>query len=475
MFVDREQELAFLNQLLTRKRPGPAQLVLLYGRRRVGKTALLKHWAEQSGLPHTYWVAAKEPAPLQRRSLAATMMDLPEDEAPSFDSWPALWRWLARDMASAGKRILILDELPHATEADPAILSALQHAWDEHLKDSRIVTVLCGSQIKTMESILHHQSPLFGRFTGQWLLEPLPFSALRDFFPAWSAAERVALYAIVGGVPAYLEWLDPAHGLSANIRDVILSPGSMFMAEPALLLYDELRELRTYQAILRAISNGHHTLREIGDAVLVDTTNLTFFLSRLQDLRLVERRLPATLTPAQQRRSKRGRYHLSDAYFRFYYRFVVPHQKTLLSPEQTLKHVQRELRSYVGLAFEGLAQQWIARQAQSGLLPFVPEAVGAHWSRRVQVDVVAISWESREILLAECKWGTKRVSRKVVRELVEQKASRVRQDLPNKGQDWTIHYGVFCRAGLTDAARTELEGLGGLCVDLERLDAGLSG
>ena len=237
MFVDRQEELIFLNKLLTRKAPGPAQLLLLYGRRRVGKTELLRQWARNSGLRFTYWAADKEPGSLQRRGFMAAMMDMPEEEASVFNSWPALWRWLAPRLAADNdKQILILDELSYASEADPSLLSALQHAWDQHLQDSNVILVLCGSQVKTMESILQHQSPLFGRFTGQWRLQPLPFSSLSEFFPKWSAEERVALYAIVGGVPAYLRWLDPRLGLVKNIREVILSPGSMFMAEPELPL-----------------------------------------------------------------------------------------------------------------------------------------------------------------------------------------------------------------------------------------------
>src|SRR5690606_27500643 len=116
-----------------------------------------------------------------------------------------------------------LDELPYAAESDPATLSALQHAWDAHFQHSNLIIVLCGSQVKVMESLQTHQSPLFGRLTGQWYLDPLPFSALRDFFPDWPAEERVAAYGVAGGVPAYLKWLDPSLNLTANIRKTILS------------------------------------------------------------------------------------------------------------------------------------------------------------------------------------------------------------------------------------------------------------
>lgn len=184
MFVDRQEGLASLNQSLTRQRPGPAQFIPVYGRRRVGKTALLAHWAEQSGLPYIYWVADKEPPAAQRRSLAARLMDMPEAQAPAFDGWPAFWRWSASQATKdQEKRILILDELSYASEADPALRSALQHTWDQQLKTPNLIIVLCGSQVKTIATIMPRQSPLFRRSTGQWLLQPLPFSALEEFFP----------------------------------------------------------------------------------------------------------------------------------------------------------------------------------------------------------------------------------------------------------------------------------------------------
>ncbi|MCB0063828.1 MAG: ATP-binding protein [Caldilineaceae bacterium] len=471
MFVDRQEELQFLNRLLTRRHPGPGQMILLYGRRRVGKTSLLQHWVAQCGLPYTYWVANKESAPLQRRSLFAKLMGLAEEEAGTFDAWSGFWQWYVQHQVTAAeKRILILDELSYAAEADPAMLSALQHAWDQQLKQSHQILVLCGSQVRTMEAMMAHQSPLFGRLTGQWHLQPLPFSALTEFFPTWSAEERVALYVILGGVPAYLEWLDPDLRLTENIRDVMLSPGSMFLAEPALLLYDEVREPQTYLSILRALATGHHTIAEISKACLLERTSVAAYLNRLQELRFVERRLPVTLTPAEQRRSKRGRYHLCDPYFRFYFRFVEPHQKSLIRPAETLVHLQQELRAFVGLGFESLAQQWIMRQAANRRLPFTPEAIGAHWSNAVQIDVVAINRHTHDILLGECKWGGNAVDASVVRELVERKGVLLRKELPN-GDQWRLHYVIFARAGFTDGAVAAMQAQGGTLIDLPTLDA----
>lgn len=474
MFVDREQELAFLTRIAERRRPGPAQLVLLYGRRRVGKTALLQQWTQQSGISTTYWTAEKEPAALQRRKLYATLAGFPINLAPTFESWAEVWAAAATLLA--GKRhILVLDELPYAIESDPATLSALQHAWDRHFQQMESILVLCGSQVRVMELLQAHQSPLFGRFTGQWHLQQLPYSGLRAFFPTWSAEERIAAYALVGGIPAYLTWLDADQSLVDNLRAVVLAPGSMFAAEPMFLLYDEVREPQSHLAILKAIGAGAHTLEQISNAAMIGKTHLSSYLMRLQDLKMVERRLPATVPTAKQRISRRGRYHLRDNFFRFYFRFLAPHHDTLaFTPQQVLQQIQAGLRAFVGqTAFEDLARQWIIEQGHAGRLPFAPAVVGSHWSRTVQVDVVALNWQTHDLLLGECKWSADEIDRQIVRELIDTKTPLVLRDLPDAGQGWHVSYAFFARSGFTVAAQQEARRHGALLLDATQLDSDL--
>jgi len=473
MFVNRERELIFLNALIARRRPGPAQLVLLYGRRRVGKTVLLLTWAERSGLPFTYWAAEKEPAALQRRKLYARLLGISIPQAPIFNSWSEFWD-AAAAVLKGQRRILILDELPYAAETDPAMLSALQHAWDHHFKNGDLLIMLCGSHVRTMETLLSQQSPLFGRMTGQWLLQPLDFSALALFFPQWSLEERIALYGMVGGVPAYLEWLDSERSLVENVWDVILAPGSMFVAEPQFLLYDEVRDPQTYLAILKAIGRGNHALNEISNASLVGKAHLSAYLATLQSLRLVERRLPATIAPTRRRKSRQGRYHFTDPYFRFYFRFIDPYLAYLPAESTAMREgIRQGLRAFVGqTAFEELAQSWIRKQGRAGNLPFEPEAVGSHWSRHVQVDVVAVNWQTKDMLLGECKWTETPIDKRIIRELVEKKKPKVLKDMAIS-DDWRVHYAFFARRGFTDAARAYAQERGALLIDLPRLEAGL--
>ncbi|MFO0762328.1 MAG: ATP-binding protein [Byssovorax sp.] len=474
-FVDRVREIGFLNGALRRTHPGPGQLLLVYGRRRVGKSKLLLRWAEQSRVGSTYWVAEKEGPALQRRKLYAKLMGVPVRQAPLFESWAELWDAVAA-LLEGRRHILILDELPYASEADPAMLSALQHAWDTHFQRSKVVLALCGSQVRTMEALQLEQSPLFGRLTGRWHVEPLPYCALGAFLPGWSAEDRVAAYAVVGGIPAYLEWLDPRWSLAENLRRVVLSPGSMFSAEPAFLLYDEVREPQNYLSVLGAVGAGNHSLDEIARATLIEKAHLSSYLVRLQELRLVERRLPVTLSPSELRKSRRGRYHLSDAYFRFYFRFIAPYQSTLsFEASRVAADIQGGLNAFVGAtAFEDLARQWLVRKGRAGELPFKPDAVGSHWGAKVQADVVAICARSRDILIGECKWTVAPVDEQDIRKLVEETAPRVLQDLPGGGAGWVVHHAAFARSGFTRGARAAMKKRGGILIGLDQLDEALS-
>jgi len=327
-----------------------------------------------------------------------------------------------------------------------------------------------------MVDLLRYQAPLYGRFTARLPVDPLPYAALADFFPRYTAAERVATYAVLGGVPAYLEQFDPRQNLSANIRQHLFRRVGMFRSEPATLISDLVRETRNYEAILRAVAVGHHTPSEIAQTTGVAPPNLAPYLKHLCKLGLIERRIPATVPPKQRRATTRSRYYLRDPYLRFYFRFIEPNVELLeLGLADPLwERIREQFRAFVGMtAFEELCREWTLAKARVGQLPFPPEIVGSHWARGrsgrqgTQVDVVALNWQDKAILLGECKWGVEAVDRSVVRTLVD-KALRV---VP--GEDWQVHYAFFSRARFTDAARTEAESVGAQLVDLERLDADL--
>ncbi|HUV89627.1 MAG TPA: ATP-binding protein [Anaerolineae bacterium] len=474
-FFGRQREIGELNALAAQR---GAQFILVYGRRRVGKTTLLLQWAVQTGRPLIYWVAARDTPAQVRYSFARALWAWAypgSQAAPRFDSWEAIFE-AAAHLIGDQPVILLLDEFSYAAESDPALPSYLQAAWDHLFKSRALTLVLAGSHIGMMVEQMGYNAPLYGRFTGQLPVGPLAFAALRDFLPRYTAAERVAVYAVAGGIPAYLERFDDGQSVGANLKRLFMQRTGMFHSEPFLLIGDVIRrETQTYEAILKAIAAGSRTPQEIGAALGLTSSYLSPYLKRLESLRLVERRLPATVPRERRATSRNSRYHLADPYLRFYFRFIAPNLD-LVEQELTnllWERIGEEFRAFVGMtAFEELCRQWVLAQARAGRLPFLPEIVGSHWAADVQVDVVALNWRERAVLLGECKWGTHPVGRDVVRELIEVKTPQVLAELPEGGAGWRAYHAFFARAGFTEAARAQAADA--RLVDLATLDADLA-
>lgn len=475
MFVDREVELNALDRIA--ERPN-AQFLVVYGRRRVGKTTLLIEWARRSRLPTLYWVAARESSALLLRSFSRAIYAHahPERQVDALFSYPS-WEMALREAAALAQEkrlILIIDEFPYAAQAEHALPSLLQNAWDHAFKTTQIVLVLAGSQVGMMVDSLSYHAPLYGRTTAQLALKPLPFRSLSQFFPRYTAEQRVAVYAILGGIPAYLEKFRDDRSLAANVREQILSPTSVFQQEALFLLQDEVRDVNNYLAVIRAIGEGAHTLDEITLHSGVAKNHTSTYLARLQDLTFVQRQTPATLP--KNKRTTSGRYVLEDAFLRFYFRFLAANRVLL---EQGLSNrlwelISEGLRAFVGqTAFEEICRTWTLEQAISGRLPFIPDMVGRHWSADVEIDVVAINWHQRQLLLGECKWGGDEVGREVIESLVNVRGPRVAAKLDGEG--WQTHFVFFARSGFTPAAHEAAAGAGARLVDLAMIDADLGG
>lgn len=477
-FVGRQSDISLLNDVASR--PG-SQLILVYGRRRVGKTTLLLHWAEQTGRPVIYWVATRDAPAQLRLSFSKALWSWaypPEpsesgmslDAVPRFDSWEDVFKMTAR-LIGDQRVVLIMDEFSYAAESDPSLPSNLQAAWDHHFKQRNLILVLAGSHIGTMVNQMSYNAPLYGRFTAQLPVDPLPFGALVDFLPGFAATERVAVYAVTGGVPAYLEQLNDSETVGANLKRLFIRRTGMFRSEPFLLVGDVIRrETQTYQSVLKAIAGGQRTPSEIGLTLDLPASYLSPYLKQLEALRLVERRIPATVPLERRAASRNSRYHLADPYLRFYFRFIDPNLELV---EQDLvdvlwDRIAEQFRAFVGAtAFEEVCREWVRTQVRARRLPLVPQIVGSHWAADAQVDVVAVNWQDKAILLGECKWGADLVGRSVIRELID-KAPKV---MP--APDWQVHYLFFAREGFTDAATAEAGAIGATLVDMTRLDADL--
>ena len=480
MLVDRERELDELNALLT---TSAARLVAVTGRRRLGKTTLLLHWAKTSGHPYLYWVASHFPSNvlLGQFSQLVWQHGNAGKRAPrtfSYEDWFQALEELAGTCQGEKRHIVILDEFPYAVASEPGLPSALQNAWDHHLHFSNVVVVLCGSHVGMMEQLMDAHAPLYGRMAGPLQVRPLPFAAMAAFFPRYNAEQRVAVYAMLGGVPAYLEQFSDDLSLSANVRQHLFHETGLFRTDPDYLIGEQVRDLSNYQAVLSAIAGGARRPAEIAlAAALPHRSAADPYLARLVEMDYVRRELPVTVKPAKRPSSRLSRYVLADHYLRFYFRFVRPHLNLLAQQlhDQVWDRISEQLRAFIGMtAFEELCRAWVLAQAQAKHLPFAVEEVGAHWGGGVQVDVVAINWREKALLLGEAKWGTDAVGRDVVRELIEKKTPKVFKVLPDAGEGWTVYYAFFARAGFTDTARAEAESAGAQLVGPERLDADLA-
>lgn len=477
-FVGRTFELNYLNRLYQEQR---GTLCVVYGRRRIGKTRLLTQWLESQQLPGFYWLATDTSAGALLASLSSAVYQQVHGEPPSqqgfsYYDWDELFRELVRlAKGSAQKLVVILDEFTYAVEAYPDLTHKLQAIWDQQLKNLPIMVVLSGSHIGMMEdSVLAHRSPLYGRATGVLNLRQLPFKDVRASFPNYSIESCVALYSVVGGVPYYLEQLDPKLSVVDNIVQRIMTSPALIQDEPRLLLHDHFAQPRLYTAIISQVAQNVHSPKELAEALAMEPATVSSYLNILVRLGLLEREVPATERHPEQ--SRRSRYRVTDPFLRFYYRFLAPQLPFLVrgTYKAVWNTIERHWRAFVGThTFEELCREWVYVAAEIGQLPFLPQIVGSHWSKSEQIDVVALNWDEASVLWGECKWKRESALELSEVEKLVERAQQVALET-RSGNPFTAYYVFFSRSGFTEPARARATELGAILVDLTALDAVLA-
>ena len=447
MFINREAELEQLGHLYGSDR---AELFVLYGRRRVGKTELLRAFCVDK--PHIFFIATLSSDTEQLATFSQQIYGFSHYEVPAgftFPSWDAAFQALA-DFPMQPRPIIILDEFTYLISGNKAIPSILQKVWDEKLKNTRLMLVLCGSYIGMMETeVLGYQAPLYGRRTASTLLQPLNLPSSSLFFPHYSHEEQFLAWAVLGGMPYYLRTFSDNQNIFSNIRQHILDAqtGALFN-EPRLLLMEELREPRNYFSILRAIAQGRTRLNEITQASGVsEVTAVARYLDILQQMRLITRRVPATEN--QPEKSKKGIYQIDDHFLRFWFRYVQPNQSGLdlgLADAILKQRIQPDLEHFVSTAFEEAAIAFTARLAQTGGLTFLPERIGGWWDRDAEIDVLAINQTEKAALVGECKWSVNLVGTNILDDL-KQKSQVLMKDYGIQ----KVQFALFARIGFTPA------------------------
>lgn len=434
-FIDREEETAFLEETYLQNR---SQLLILYGRRRVGKTYLLQHFMK--GKKHAYYLCTKGNEAEQIRLLSKMVGETFNDTALTlspFSDWRTLFLYL-HEKAQNEKFLLVIDEFPYLINANPAITSVFQKYWDEYLSRTRIMLILCGSSIAMMEGeVLAHRSPLYGRRTGQWKVKPLDFENALKFFPKGAPIdEAVRIYAITGGVPFYLAELDLSKTVTENIMEKIAKKGKILYEEGELLLKEELRDPQTYFSMLEAMSAGNAKQTEIANRVGMLSTALPRYLSTLERLEYIRKIAPVT----EPKRSKKTIYKIKDNFMDFWFKFIYPNRSYI--EDSNYKKFREILDAYfekhVSFAFEGICRDFLQRQNAKNLLPAYFTKIGTWYGfyrdegqrKEVEIDIVALDEKEKEVLFVECKW----------QDLRQKEAEQVLSDLKEKSRhvDWNI-------------------------------------
>ncbi len=407
MFIGRKKELAWLNEKYQEK---GGQLVILYGRRRVGKTETLIQFCKDKS--HIFYSCIECP---DKQQLELFSRQILKDGNPAaryiqtFQDWNQLFDNLAEMSALRTERtVIVIDEFPYMVKNNASIPSVLQNIWDHKLKEVNIMLILCGSSMSFIEKeLLSEKNPLYGRATGIYKMPELNYKEAFQFLDGFSIQDKITAYAVLGGIPHYLKQFDTSFSLKENIIRNILTPGSILYSEVEFLLRQELRETGTYNAIIQAVALGNTKLNEIHQKTMIEKSKLSAYLKNLMDLGIVWREFSVQTGVKEQANANRGLYRLTDNYFAFWYSFVMPNQTALAAgdAEGIWEYVIREeLDRYTSYAFEKVCWQYLTELNIKNQLPFHFVKIGHWWNKTDEIDVLAFDYKEENFLVGECKY-----------------------------------------------------------------------
>ncbi|MBF0546737.1 MAG: ATP-binding protein [Candidatus Riflebacteria bacterium] len=435
-FLGRQQELAFLEGKWLEK---ASQFIVLWGKRRVGKTELIKQFCWEK--PHVYFLAdsTNEKEQLRRFSYAlARFYKEPLLETRGFSDWEESFSFIRRKKK---KFVMAIDEFPYLIVSNPAIPSLFQKAWDEYFHDGQIFLILLGSSISMMENeVLGYRSPLYGRRTGQWKLEPLPFNTAGLFRQKKSFADRLAHFAVAGGIPAYWLQFENEKDFYHNLFHV-LKKGEMLYDEVEFILRAELREPRYYFALLQSIALGKRKLGEIVNSCGLTLATANKYLGILADLGIVEREIP--VTEKMPLKTKKGLYRITEPFIAFWFKYVFPFRSELEMGlvKDVIERIRKEESLFLSSYYEVVAREILRGYS----LDFSQMSlIGRWWSRNEEIDLCGINSDKNELLLGEVKWTEKPVGTDIINDL---KNKAVNIEWGNKNT--STHYCLFSKSAFT--------------------------
>ncbi|MBQ8161835.1 MAG: ATP-binding protein [Clostridia bacterium] len=450
MWICREREMASLNKLYS---SGKFEFVVLYGRRRVGTTALINHFIE--GKPAIYFMGFESNAKQNLENFSKSIAEYAGgyEGDMSFPSFQAALEVVFR-LSEKDRLILAIDEYPSVARVSKSLASTLQLLIDKYQDRSKMMLILCGSSMSYMEDhVLAYKAPLYGRSTAQIRLLPFEFAEACSFFHSFSAEDKALAYGIVGGTPKYLLQISDRLSIEENIKNTFLDTNSSLYEEPMNLLKQEVREPAIYTAIITAIATGSSRMSEISTKVGEETSVCSTYLNHLITLGIVQKELPYG-----EKASKKAIYLIDDNMFRFWYRFV-PENASLISrgaSDLVYQRIEPYLSDYMGKVFEEICRQYLWKLLLSGESPVEFTSLGRWWGndpthkRQAEIDIMGEK-DQYTALFGECKWTNEKVDLGVLDTLKERSSLFAYQKK---------HFFLFSKSGFTKGCAAKARELG---------------
>lgn len=447
-FLGREKEILVLEKEYARD----GGFVVIYGRRRIGKTTLIKQFIKSKTA--FYFLATKEVESQSMKRFAGVIARRTGNsvlQKAAFSDWLDLFQAVA-DYKPNEKKVLVIDEFPYLVKVNDSFPSILQNAWDEILKDSNVMLILCGSLISMMKKhALSYESPLYGRRTAQMRIAPLPFTTVYEN-QKLSFEEAAEQYSITGGVPKYMEFFSDGQPLYEQIKENVLSKNGFLYEEPNFLLTDEVQVPTNYFSIIKVIADGNHKLGMIAGILGLETSALTPYLKTLSELGFIEKQVPVTEKNAEK--TRKGLYFISDNFLRFWFRYVYPYKGELEldNTQISLDELDKDFKEkFVAFAYEDICKEIFARLCSDKAIDFTPSKIGSYWlndkSGNTQIDVMAVDTVNKRLFAGECKYHNQPVNADVYFELVKKVDNS--SEIKSAFKGYTVIYGVFSKSGFT--------------------------
>ncbi|MBQ9573132.1 MAG: ATP-binding protein [Acidaminococcaceae bacterium] len=450
MFIGREKELAALNRLYASDK---FEFVVMYGRRRVGKTALISHFIQNKNA--IYFMGVESNSQQNLDNLSSSLFEYVTGSLSdsSFRTYQAALEYVFQ-LAEKERLVLAVDEYPYVARAAKSLASTLQLLIDKYKDKSKLMLILCGSSMSYMEDhVLAYKAPLYGRRTAQMRLLPFDFADTCKYFPHFSNEDKALVYGIAGGTPQYLLQMDDRLSIEENIKNTFLNPTSSLYEEPENLLKQEVREPALYNAIISAIAGGASKMSEISTKVGEPTNVCAAYLKNLLELGLIQKE-----TPYGEKPSRKSIYMISDNMFRFWYRFIPENASVISRGAANLAYarIAPHLSEYMGNVFEEICKQYLWQLLLHGQSPVQFKELGRWWGtdptdkKQVEIDIMG-EQDKDTALFGECKWTNEKVDVGILETL------QVRSKLFHYQK---THYYLFAKTGFTKGCRQKAEEMG---------------